>query len=248
MPGTIYVLLTGLLCFIYITIVYLPVVFFLPERKSVLLARKAIGIVGKGLVASGAFKIRVTWKKEEEFQALDPKEGIIFVSNHQSNLDIPIVYTALKGNFGFVAKKEMRRWPFYGIWMRKMKCVFLDRRNPREGLKDIKRAVEVVKEGYPMLIFPEGERSHDGGILPFKKGSFKLALDTRGIVVPVTIRGTFAVQKRGEWHIHRGKDVDVIIDEPIHVNRLDTEEMKTLDKRVREIIIRNFEAEGESLV
>ncbi|MDR1831428.1 MAG: 1-acyl-sn-glycerol-3-phosphate acyltransferase [Fusobacteriaceae bacterium] len=242
MPGTIYVLLTGLLCFIYITIVYLPAVYFLPERKSVLLARKAIGIVGKGLVKSGAFKLKVTWKKEDEFQALDPKKGIIFVCNHQSNLDIPIVYTALRGNFGFVAKKEMKHWPFYGVWMRKMKCVFLDRNNPREGLKDIKKAVEVVKEGYPMLIFPEGERSPDGTIHPFKKGSFKLALDTRGIVIPVTIRGTFAVQRKGQWRIHRGKDVEVVVDAPIDVSLLGPDELKTLDKRVRDIIIDNFTA------
>jgi 1-acyl-sn-glycerol-3-phosphate acyltransferase len=243
MIGTIYVLLTGLLCFIYITIFYLPVTYFLSERKRVEFSRQAIAIVGKGLVQSARMHLQIVYRDKNAIENLDPMEGIVYVCNHQSNLDIPAVDYALKGKVGFVAKKEMRHWPFYGIWMRKMKCVFLNRSNPREGLKDIKRAVEIVKDGYPTLIFPEGERSTDGKIHPFKKGSFKLALDTCGIIVPITIKGTYEIQKRGQFQIKRNQKVRIIIDLPIFVNKLENKALKDLDKVIHEIIVKNFEKE-----
>lgn len=168
------------------------------------------------------------------------EKGIIFVCNHQSNLDIPVIVSALHIDVGFVAKKEMKSWPFFNIWMKRSKCVFLNRENPREGIKDIKEAVKVVKDGYPIVIFPEGERTLDGEILRFKKGSFKLATETNGIIVPLTLKGTFDIQKRGEWKMKRNQLVTIIVGEPIYVDSLSNDEIKELSTKVREVIEENY--------
>jgi len=242
MITTIIVMSLGLFLFIFITIFRLPRVLLSEEKKSVALARKAIGVVAWGVVNSVGMKLEVIYKDKKLIDEVDKNKGIIYVSNHQSNLDIPAFIHGIENNdIGFVAKKEMEKWPFYGLWMKKMKCVFLDRKNPREGIKDIKEAVEVIKKGYPTLIFPEGERSLTGEIGAFKKGSFKLALDTKGIIIPLTIKGTFNIQRKGESAMHRGKNVKIFVDNPIHVNELSREELKELDTVVREIIVKNYE-------
>ncbi|MDR3258289.1 MAG: 1-acyl-sn-glycerol-3-phosphate acyltransferase [Fusobacteriaceae bacterium] len=241
MLGTFFVLFTGLMFFIFITIFYLPVVCLSEKRKGVALARKAIAIVARAVIKSANINLKVIYKDKKIIEDLDKTKGIVYICNHQSNLDIPSIIYGLKGEVGFVAKKEMKNWPFYGRWMKKMNCVFLDRTNPREGLKDMKKAVEIIKDGYPTLIFPEGERSQNGEINQFKKGSFKLAVDTRGIIIPITLKGTFNVQKRGEFVMNRGKDVVMTVDLPIFIDKMDREELKNLDKQVRDIIVKNFE-------
>ena len=183
----------------------------------------------------------IKYKNREAIDSLDKKEGVIFVCNHQSNLDIPAIVTALHMDVGFVAKHEMKRWPFFGTWMKKSNCVFLNRENPREGIKDIKKAVELIKEGYPTVIFPEGERSLTGKILNFKKGSFKLATETNGIIVPLTLKGTYDIQPRGTLKMARGKKVTLVVDEPIFVKNLSKDEEKVLATTVRDKIVENFE-------
>ncbi|MGF6907552.1 lysophospholipid acyltransferase family protein [Fusobacterium sp. PH5-44] len=241
MITTILVLLTGLILFIFITIFYLPVVCILEEKKSVALARKAIGIVSLGVTKSVGMKLEVVYEDKAKFDEIDKTKGVIYICNHQSNLDIPAIICGMENHdVGFVAKKEMKSWPFYGFWMKRMQCVFLDRKNPREGIKDMKKAVEVIKKGYPTLIFPEGERTLTGQIGEFKKGSFKLALDTKGIIVPLSIKGTFDIQKKGESVMRRGKIVKLFIGNPIHVENMERAELKELDKKVHEIVVKNY--------
>lgn len=240
MLGMIFATGTGLLLFIYISIVYLPLIAFKDEKSGVQLARKKLRWLSKLVLKSLGVKLRVVYKNRKNINTLEREKGIIFVCNHQSNLDIPTIVSALHIDVGFVAKKEMKSWPFFNIWMKKSKCVFLNRENPREGIKDIKEAVKVIKEGYPIVIFPEGERTIDGEILRFKKGSFKLATETNGIIIPLTVKGTFDIQKRGEWKMKRNQLVTIVVDEPIYVADLPKEELKELSTRVREIIENNY--------
>lgn len=195
MLGMILATLTGLIIFIYISILYLPIIAFKDEKTAVKLAREKLKWLSKLVLKSLGVRLRVVYKNRKNINQLEREKGIIYVCNHQSNLDIPVIVSALHMDVGFVAKKEMKSWPFFNIWMRKSKCVFLNRENPREGIKDIKEAVKVIKEGYPIVIFPEGERTLDGEILRFKKGSFKLATETNGIIIPLTLKGTFDIQK-----------------------------------------------------
>lgn len=240
MLGMILATLTGLIIFIYISILYLPIIAFKDEKTAVKLAREKLKWLSKLVLKSLGVRLRVVYKNRKNINQLEREKGIIYVCNHQSNLDIPVIVSALHMDVGFVAKKEMKSWPFFNIWMRKSKCVFLNRENPREGIKDIKEAVKVIKEGYPIVIFPEGERTLDGEILRFKKGSFKLATETNGIIIPLTLKGTFDIQKRGEWKMKRNHLVTVVVDEPIYVSSLSKEELKDLSTTVREIIENNY--------
>lgn len=240
MLGMILATLTGLIIFIYISILYLPIIAFKDEKTAIKLAREKLKWLSKLVLKSLGVRLRVVYKNRKNINQLEREKGIIYVCNHQSNLDIPVIVSALHMDVGFVAKKEMKSWPFFNIWMRKSKCVFLNRENPREGIKDIKEAVKVIKEGYPIVIFPEGERTLDGEILRFKKGSFKLATETNGIIIPLTLKGTFDIQKRGEWKMKRNQLVTVVVDEPIYVSSLSKEELKDLSTTVREIIENNY--------
>ena len=240
MLGMILATLTGLIIFIYISILYLPIIALKDEKTAVKLAREKLKWLSKLVLKSLGVRLRVVYKNRKNINQLEREKGIIYVCNHQSNLDIPVIVSALHMDVGFVAKKEMKSWPFFNIWMRKSKCVFLNRENPREGIKDIKEAVKVIKEGYPIVIFPEGERTLDGEILRFKKGSFKLATETNGIIIPLTLKGTFDIQKRGEWKMKRNHLVTVVVDEPIYVSSLSKEELKDLSTTVREIIENNY--------
>lgn len=240
MLGMILATLTGLIIFIYISILYLPIIAFKDEKTAVKLAREKLKWLSKLVLKSLGVRLRVVYKNRKNINQLEREKGIIYVCNHQSNLDIPVIVSALHMDVGFVAKKEMKSWPFFNIWMRKSKCVFLNRENPREGIKDIKEAVKVIKEGYPIVIFPEGERTLDGEILRFKKGSFKLATETNGIIIPLTLKGTFDIQKRGEWKMKRNQLVTVVVDEPIYVSSLSKEQLKDLSTTVREIIENNY--------
>lgn len=240
MLGMILAAGTGLLLFIYISILYLPIIAMKDERTGVKLARKKLRWLSRIVLKSLGVKLRVIYKNRKNINALEREKGIIFVCNHQSNLDIPVIVSALHIDVGFVAKKEMKSWPFFNIWMKRSKCVFLNRENPREGIKDIKEAVKVVKDGYPIVIFPEGERTLDGEILRFKKGSFKLATETNGIIVPLTLKGTFDIQKRGEWKMKRNQLVTIIVGEPIYIDSLSNDEIKELSTKVREVIEENY--------
>lgn len=240
MLGMILATLTGLIIFIYISILYLPIIALKDEKTAVKLAREKLKWLSKLVLKSLGVRLRVVYKNRKNINQLEREKGIIYVCNHQSNLDIPVIVSALHMDVGFVAKKEMKSWPFFNIWMRKSKCIFLNRENPREGIKDIKEAVKVIKEGYPIVIFPEGERTLDGEILRFKKGSFKLATETNGIIIPLILKGTFDIQKRGEWKMKRNQLVTVVVDEPIYVSSLSKEELKDLSTTVREIIENNY--------
>lgn len=241
MLGLILASLTGFFLFSFISIAYLPKIRTMEERAGVEYARKKLKWLSEQILKSLDVKLDIKYKNREAIDSLDKKEGVIFVCNHQSNLDIPAIVTALHMDVGFVAKHEMKRWPFFGTWMKKSNCVFLNRENPREGIKDIKKAVELIKEGYPTIIFPEGERSLTGKILNFKKGSFKLATETNGIIVPLTLKGTYDIQPRGTLKMARGKKVTLVVDEPIFVKNLSKDEEKVLATTVRDKIVENFE-------
>ena len=241
MLGLILASLTGFFLFSFISIAYLPKIRTMEERAGVEYARKKLKWLSEQILKSLDVKLDIKYKNREAIDSLDKKEGVIFVCNHQSNLDIPAIVTALHMDVGFVAKHEMKRWPFFGTWMKKSNCVFLNRENPREGIKDIKKAVELIKKGYPTVIFPEGERSLTGKILNFKKGSFKLATETNGIIVPLTLKGTYDIQPRGTLKMARGKKVTLVVDEPIFVKNLSKDEEKVLATIVRDKIVENFE-------
>lgn len=139
----------------------------------------------------------------------------IFMSNHQSALDIFALLSSLPLSFKWVAKRELFRIPFLGWGMKRAGYVSIDRNHPREALKAVDSAARKITEGMTIIIFPEGTRSHDGRLLPFKKGVFSLARRAPVPLVPVGIRGSHTLQPKGAF-LPRGKGVIYIrIGEPL---------------------------------
>lgn len=124
-----------------------------------------------------------------------PDEPVLFIGNHRSYFDILITYSRCRRLTGYIAKKEMLRYPLLRDWMKRLYCLFLDRSTPKEGLKTILKAIEYVKEGISICIFPEGTRN-DGeelSMLPFHDGSFKIAEKTGCAIIPMSLNNTHAI-------------------------------------------------------
>jgi len=196
--------------------------------------------IGKNVLKGANAKVEVVYEDKEEFDSLRKDEPIVIIANHQSNYDIAAIQAHFPIPVGFVAKKEMEKWPFYGLWMTESACVFLDRKNPREGIKDMRRATSLIKDGYPMVIFPEGTRSPDGEIHEFKKGSFKIATDSKGKIIPLTIKGTYDIQRKGSSKIQRNKIITLVVGKVIDTKELDRPQLKGLNIEVENIIRETF--------
>lgn len=165
-----------------------------------------------------------------------PKDGsVLYVCNHQSNFDIPLTISYLPKTKGFIAKIELLKMPFVRDWMKHMKCIFMDRSDIRQQVKGISQGVQFLKEGQSMVIFPEGTRSPDGEVKAFKPGGLKLATKSGVSIVPVTIRNSKSIMKKGSLII-KPANVEIIISEPIFINKEMNKETVALTERVKSII------------
>ena len=140
-------------------------------------------------------------------EKLDSRSTYIFMSNHVSNLDPPIIIPRIPGRTSVLVKKELFRIPILGPAMRLGSLVPVDRSNREAAIASVQAGVEVLKTGIHMTVFPEGTRSPDGRLLPFKKGPFYLATDSDIPIVPVTITGTEKLMPKGAAIIRPGKAI-----------------------------------------
>ncbi len=166
-----------------------------------------------------------------------PKDtAVLYVGNHRSFFDIVLTYGRMTSLTGFVSKKEMNRYPLLSHWMRNVHCLFLDRDNIKEGLKTILEAIEKVKNGISIFIFPEGTRNKTNDtFLPFHAGSFKIAEKGNVPIIPVTIVNSAAVF---EDHLPKVKKATVVIEygKPVYLDELDKETRKNISTYVLQII------------
>ena len=193
-------------------------------------------------IVQGAFRIvillsgvKLTVIGEEHI----PKdEAVLYIGNHRSYFDIVLTYARCRNLTGYVAKKEMLNIPLLSRWMKFLHCLFLDRSDIREGLKTILQAVEQVKSGISVMIFPEGTRNKNDSeleLLPFHEGSFKIAVKSGCPIIPVSITNSSALF---EDHFPFVKAVPVIIEygAPIYPKDLPREEQKFIGKYVQSLI------------
>ena len=166
-----------------------------------LMYRWGMGIVRLGVKAAG---VRVRLEGLENL----PAQPCIFVSNHVSNLDAPVLLPALPGMSSVFIKKKLMSIPILGMAMRMGKYIPVSRGHSREeAQKSVEYAAEVLRGGRNIVMFPEGTRSPDGKLLPFKKGGFFLAAETGAPMVPVVIRGTAKMMRKGSLRIYPGEAV-----------------------------------------
>ena len=163
----------------------------------------------------------------------DPARTYIFMSNHTSNIDPPLLMPLIPRRTSVMAKKELFSYPLLGKTMRLGSLVPVDRGNRDAGISAVRAASEVIRQGVNMTIYVEGKRSFDGKLLPFKKGPFYLAEETGVSVIPVTIVGTHYVMPKGRFSIKPG-DVTIIFHEPIEPQNFGSREH--LMEKVRRVI------------
>lgn len=193
-------------------------------------------------IVQGAFKIilflsgcKLTVIGEEHV----PKdETVLYIGNHRSFFDVVITYARCPGLTGYLAKKEIEKVPFLSTWMRYLYCLFLDRKDIKQGLKTILTAIDHVKQGISIFIFPEGTRStgaDQAELLPFHEGSFKVATKTDCLIVPVALTNTSQIL---EDHFPFIKSTQVTLEygKPFRPSELSKEDRKVIGSYTRDII------------
>lgn len=163
-------------------------------------------------------------------------EPVLYIGNHRSYFDILITYIRVPRPTGYIAKKEMLKWPLLVNWMRNLHCLFLDRNDVKQGLKIILTAIEEVKSGVSICIFPEGTRNKvNHTFMEFHEGSFKIASKTGCPIVPMSIYNSADIF---EDHLPKIKKTRVILEygKPIYIKDLPKEDQKRIGAYTKNII------------
>jgi len=186
------------------------------------------------ILKTSGIRVRV-----EGLEYLNTRETLVFVANHQSAMDIPILFVSLPVQFRFVAKRSLFLVPFLGWHLSRSGHIPVDRGKPHAALRSLDQAARKVREGRSVVLFPEGRRSRDGQVGAFKGGTFYLAIRAGVPIVPITLNGTRAVLKPDTYHVRPGQ-TELIIHPPILTQGLTPKGADALSQRVREQILSRF--------
>jgi 1-acyl-sn-glycerol-3-phosphate acyltransferase len=225
---TIWIVFTTLVCGILVIVLS----FFVRSGNPL---HKIGRFWGKSILAGSRVKVSV-----KGLSNIDLSVPYIYMANHQSNFDIPVLLGHLAVQFRWLAKVELFKIPIFGRAMRKVGYISIDRYDRESAFKSLDVAANKIKSGVSVLIFPEGTRSRDGKIRPFKKGGFVLAIDSGVPIVPVVITGTRAIMPKGKFRIYPGH-VSMVIHKPIDTAAYTRETKEALMESVRLVIYDSFE-------
>lgn len=159
---------------------------------------------------------------------LEPGKRYIIMCNHTSHFDIPMVYAALPGSIRMLAKKELFSIPFFGAAMRRAEFVSIDRGNRDQARADLDQAKQRMAAGIVLWVAPEGTRSQDGRLLPFKQGGFHLAIHTGALIIPVGIRGLHELLPAKKLWLTLGQQVSVRVGASIDASAYSIAERRQL--------------------
>ena len=189
----------------------------------------------RSLVWAAGMKLEVTG-----LENVEPDESYILIANHQSHMDIPVLTWGLPIPQRIIAKKELFKIPFLGWGMKAVGMLSIDRSNRKQSFETLKEAEEIIKTyRLSILAFPEGTRSDDGNIHPFKKGPFVLAINTGLPLLPVSVSGTRKIIPKGKISLRAGR-VKVHIHPPVATKNLNLGDRNKLVEKVQSIIEKGF--------
>ena len=217
----------------------------LKENRIAIENAKASGDVKKEqeeiLKACQIWSSHIVDEFKVDFTVIHPenllKEGpVVFISNHQSYADIlSFLYNIKNHQVAFIAKDSLGKIPIFGKWVLRIRGIYIHRGDARASLKTINEGVDYLKQGFSLVIFPEGTRSQSSKLGEFKPGSFKLATKARVPVVPVTLNGGYhTYEERGA--VTKGCHIDFMVHKPIETKDMSRSELAELPHRVEEII------------
>lgn len=170
-----------------------------------------------------------------------PKDKpVLYIGNHRSYFDILITYVRVPRPTGYIAKREMLKWPLLVNWMKNLHCLFLDRNDVKQGLKIILTAIEKIKSGISICIFPEGTRNKENHtFMEFHEGSFKIASKSGCPIIPMTIYNSADIF---EDHLPKIKKTQVVLEygKPIYVKDLAKEDQKKIGAYAKNIIMEAY--------
>ncbi|MFZ0962646.1 MAG: lysophospholipid acyltransferase family protein [Terriglobia bacterium] len=186
------------------------------------------------ILKTSGIRVRV-----EGLEHVNPAAATIYCVNHQSALDIPVLFVNLPAQFRFVAKRSLFLLPFLGWHLRRSGHIPVDRDRPQQALKSMKKVAQEIREGKSVLLFPEGHRSRTGQLQPFKAGSFYIAILAGVPIVPITVNGTSHVLKPDTYHVRAGQ-TEMIVHPAISTQGLTLHDVEALSQKVREVIASRF--------
>ena len=160
---------------------------------------------------------------------------VLFISNHQGNIDIALFMSYIKMPKGYISKIEMKKIPVVRTWMEYMHCVFMERGNLRKAAESISEGIKILKSGYSMVLFPEGTRSKGNHMNEFKAGAFKLATKSEVPIIPVTIKGSYKLMEANNNKI-KPAEVEIYIHPMVYTDKLTREEQGELPDFIKAII------------
>ncbi len=166
-----------------------------------------------------------------EADAVKPDTPYVFMANHQSAFDIFVLLAGLPVPFRWVAKEELFKIPIFGPSMRRAGYIPINRDNPRDAIKSLNEAAQKIRDGVSVIVFPEGTRSEDGKLLPFKNGGFVLAIKSQAPIVPTALIGTFEIKPRGRFWVHP-RTAFIRFGHPVETKGLKTRDKEDLKARI----------------
>jgi 1-acyl-sn-glycerol-3-phosphate acyltransferase len=181
-------------------------------------------------------------------EGLDKKKAYVFMPNHLSFLDGPLMFMIIPRAVRIILKKEVFRIPIIGWAMKIAEFIPVDRKGIRGGKKSVDRAIGLMRErGYDFLIFPEGTRSLDGKLKSLKRGGFFMAVSSQTDIVPVSIQGTLELMPKGQLSVKRGK-IKVVFHPAISVQDYTLDNLPNLLEKVRLAISSGLDEESDDPV
>ena len=166
----------------------------------------------------------------------------VYIANHQSHFDILAMYASLPVQFRWMAKQELFDIPLFGLAMRRSGYIAIDRSDRRKSLQSMLVAAQRIKNGTSVVVFPEGTRSPDGRLLPFKKGGFMIAQKAQALLVPVVINGSHSLLPKGSSKVRPGQ-IDVAILPAVETAELSSRELTPLMEDFHRTIAAQLEEE-----